>query len=1032
MQFGKRRGNPFRYRTGGTIIGDYSYVDEHKIRMRDSADIVLALEDARIQQQDDADNFVCFKPDEFFVAKTLNVAGDLVVQGETHSHDKINDLHVEGHLVVDGQTTLKDVEGDDLHVKGNLTVDGNTSVQALTSTSLHTNKIFATVLKNPMTFEGDLTGSHSIIISTGPLDHEVHIGNDRIELIDHNILQAGHIKLDTSSGSIFCNGGIQCYNDNPATNLVNPKGVVTDFVTTQAHRSDFGMNAAGESITCSGQVKAVMFRVPSLSGLPDFGGISPTSVYHQVSMVTRSMYAAHYYAQDSDESAVHIDMENNDIDLNVSDTTVVKIHSGGTKMYGEIDFTGADSLRFTGLTEDKIIGWPLPSGSDGPKNVVDNAEGVVVYANDQHVQKGSLEAFEVEADHGLFNNLVAGGNVDFKHAIKIDFTGVAPEDIVGWPLPTGGGSSGPKNVVDNAEGVVVYVDAQHVQKGSLEAFEVEADYGLFDNLVAAGNVDFKNAIKIDFTGVAPEDIVGWPLPTGGGGPKNVVDSADGVIVYENSSHEDRGFLQAADVNAVRLTVQDATFGDSNTGTIDFTDVSEIDFTGLPASAIKGWPLHTRMQNIADVQGGVRVEGNLQADNVLVNALLETDKVRTDFIEPHQSQVLRINGFDQVRVSDELNVVGRSIFQEVSVTGNLMATAATFTDKVKMEYFAEVAALEIGQADIQTTEEGATPQKIHMQTYSPDSSSAFLKCYLGPTDEYQRMSLGHDGFFIGQGGFAFRENRKTRLFRSSQIYNNETIDYINTYVGDNWVSTMTNDRAIFSVKVSAPNIDSSGSFTHCHVCEPVDQTVAWSSLTGRLVESTGQCAVRDDTGVLISDFKQTPGLSYAMPSVRVAETSVLGVLLSVEEVEEQFIHHAHGIELRHKVAEADGHKMLRVCGAGDCMVWVVKPLGSERFLNAKMLAGMYTRYENGIEQPDKVVMTCHEDFSFQWMTAGTNRGVGDSSHAVGGNRPYVDKSDIKRPILVKLWLIVVFLAREIKCAESFTQRRKDAVACKHHL
>lgn len=172
-------------------------------------------------------------------------------------------------------------------------------------------------------------------------------------------------------------------------------------------------------------------------------------------------------------------------------------------------------------------------------------------------------------------------------------------------------------------------------------------------------------------------------------------------------------------------------------------------------------------------------------------------------------------------------------------------------------------------------------------------------------------------------------------------------------------------------VTAPNIDSSGSFTHCHVCEPEDQTVDWHSLTGRLIESTGVCAVRDDAGVLITDFKQAPGLGYAMPSVRVASTSSLGVLLSVAEVQDSQIKHAHGIMLSHQVSESDGYKMLRVCGAGDCFVWTVKPLASEVPLTVEMLGGLYTRYENGIEQAEKVIVTCNSDFSFIMSTAASS-------------------------------------------------------------
>ena len=99
---------------------------------------------------------------------------------------------------------------------------------------------------------------------------------------------------------------------------------------TQAHRSDFGMNAVGESLTASGAIKALAFRIPSSTGLPDFGGILPTHSFHQISMVTRSMYADHYCAQDTGESSVHIDMENDDIDFNVNSENIVNVGDTGT------------------------------------------------------------------------------------------------------------------------------------------------------------------------------------------------------------------------------------------------------------------------------------------------------------------------------------------------------------------------------------------------------------------------------------------------------------------------------------------------------------------------------------------------------------------------------------------------------------------------------------------------------------------------------------------------------------------------------
>jgi len=125
-------------------------------------------------------------------------------------------------------------------------------------------------------------------------------------------------------------------------------------------------------------------------------------------------------------------------------------------------------------------------------------------------------------------------------------------------------------------------------------------------------------------------------------------------------------------------------------------------------------------------------------------------------------------------------------------------------------------------------------------------------------------------------------------------------------------------------------------------------------------------VRAEDGSLITDFKQAPSLNHAMTSVRLAQSSCLGVLNSVELVEDNYIEHAHGIVLRHSVAEPDGHKVLRVCGSGDTYLWVVKPVANEMLLTPSLLSGLFTKYVNGVEQTEKVVVTCHEDYSFQMI------------------------------------------------------------------
>ncbi len=940
-------------------------------------------------------------------------------------------------LDVEGDTTLQNVTAQSLTVP-------TLNLTDLTTTNLHTTNLYATELKSNMIFNTNIHGAGTITISTGPLDHEVYIGYDKIELTDHNPTHAGHIKLDVSTGEIECNGGLRCYNDNAATNLVNPKGILTDFVQTQAHRSDFGMNAVGESLTASGAIKALAFRIPSTTGLPDFGGILPTHSYHQISMVTRSMYADHFYAQDTGESSVHIDMENDDIDLNVNSENIVNVGDMGTNFYKDVSFEHADKVVFTGLTAADIIGWPL--ADNYLHNAMDTDIGIEVFLDAGHTALGTVEANQLVGTEGLFTKATFGlggaGIIDFKDVEKLDFTGLTEAQILGWPAAF----QGLENADDVVGGIEVYTDATKQHVGRLGAAEVvagslsvqDAEFGLS----GAGVVNFTDVEKLVFTGLSMQKIVGWPM--GLQGLQNAGDVTGGVEIFTNSNHDSLGRIGSAQLACVELYAKDALFGvQGSGGTVDFRDVTELNFTSLTTANFTNWPWQvSTLRNMSDDGQGIKVytdpahttqgtmhaaivnctdvvaSGDVQTDSlhagdatftktldftgadlmvftgltaadivdwpldkpegleniedtatgVQVDGTMDATIVRADFIEPHTAQVLRINGFEMVRVADQLNVLGDSVLQKTFVSDTLHCSAdANFLGPVTFDASVTGYTIEAQQLNANNSQNPAyTPHQIHLTYGTPvQPEDAFMKCYLGPTDNYQTMSLGHDGYFIGNG-FAFREDRKTRLYRTSVSANGQTEDMMALYVDQNWVYTMASDRAVFDVEVQAPNVKSSGSFSHCHICEPEDQATDWASLVGRLIESTGDCAVRDDAGALIQDFKLVPSLSHAMCSARVAETSCLGVLNSVELVADNEILHPHGIMLRHRVAEPDGHKVLRVCGSGDCFVWTVQPVNAETILTPSIISGLFTKYVNGVEQSEKVVLTCHDDFSFQMM------------------------------------------------------------------
>jgi hypothetical protein len=398
------------------------------------------------------------------------------------------------------------------------------------------------------------------------------------------------------------------------------------------------------------------------------------------------------------------------------------------------------------------------------------------------------------------------------------------------------------------------------------------------------------------------------------------------------------------------------------------------------------------------------------------------KLQVDFIEPTTQQnddILRMNGFDQVRIANDLNVLGDTVLGNTVVTGLLNGEHADFTGNLEA---GNVITPSVGPSEgLQTVYvEGANPyiaQKIgpnavtmlvtediigydtvrytslaarnvmsHLEldnennpmrpdfgitplmvraypwTNGFDDDSNYIECYR--EDETDPVAaVRHDGAIWGNS-VGFNKDMKAQIRKYTAPYGAGTVDWLRFIVNNSVQFDLLPDQAVFYEKVVAPNVDSSGSFTHCHVCEPDSQATNWASLVGRLMESTGLCAVRDAAGALVTDFTQAPSRNHAMASVRLAQTSVLGVLNSVELVVDGEIHHAHGITLSHKVAEAPGHKVLRVCGAGDTFVWVVRPVANETLLTPALLSGLYSKFENGVELDEKVVVTCHDDYSFQ--------------------------------------------------------------------
>jgi len=148
------------------------------------------------------------------------------------------------------------------------------------------------------------------------------------------------------------------------------------------------------------------------------------------------------------------------------------------------------------------------------------------------------------------------------------------------------------------------------------------------------------------------------------------------------------------------------------------------------------------------------------------------------------------------------------------------------------------------------------------------------------------------------------------------------------------------QIVHTVPIVVAKKGSSGNFTHCHLTEGA-QEETWE--VGRVVTSTGEFCARDENGSLISTPSATPDGSHAMCKVQysVAGDSPLGIITSVEAVADQAILHEHGgITLKVKIAEPDGHNMVRVAASGDVMAWVVQPTFDE--VNVPPMSGLWNK------------------------------------------------------------------------------------------
>ena len=151
--------------------------------------------------------------------------------------------------------------------------------------------------------------------------------------------------------------------------------------------------------------------------------------------------------------------------------------------------------------------------------------------------------------------------------------------------------------------------------------------------------------------------------------------------------------------------------------------------------------------------------------------------------------------------------------------------------------------------------------------------------------------------------------------------------------------------------------SSGNFTHCHLTEG-DQSYPWHP--GMCVTSTGEYCARDTNGNLVGDPINAPTASHGICKVRQSTKGdvILGIVASVETVTQNKIEHPHGgVTIKAPIAEADGHKMVRVAASGDVLAWVVEPTFTE--IDVPPLSGLWQKcVETGNYYSQHTVISNH--------------------------------------------------------------------------
>lgn len=422
MQFDSQVFDQFAFEGDATITGEHIH----------EADIAADI----IKSTFDEDNRLEYKENLIEVSKGLTVLGPLSAPNWTHEMQQYPVDPAFNTIVVAGKSTTDEIEnsgeivttnltattieGANASISGPLVADEVMSVSSVTGTSfissgsitgqtleamqrVHAPHIEATTdVKAPKVETTELTATSATI----PTLHFTTIAAPTISsstLIDGNKLTAKHIEmvngywkldiwpgslhmrnetalvlsnilLDSATGKITCNGGIDCSNDNHPFNITNPSGLIADYIQTKEHKSVFGtqlinpFNMYGISIEAAGTISTPQLVIPG-AVYGSWGGLNSSSVWHTVEMTTPLLKANHL--KNSDEnSQTHLDMSGSSVDVKVEGNSICSFTHDRTHFTNQVDFTG--------LTENDIINWPLHQHGSVLNHIIDHGHGVKI------------------------------------------------------------------------------------------------------------------------------------------------------------------------------------------------------------------------------------------------------------------------------------------------------------------------------------------------------------------------------------------------------------------------------------------------------------------------------------------------------------------------------------------------------------------------------------------------------------------------------------------------------------------------------